>query len=54
MFWHIDYYASDWLFIESFEVKADNKKYYVSIERYDDVSTNVSGGSIWEYIRLPI
>lgn len=53
MFWHIDYYASDWLFIESFEVKADNKKYYVSIERYDDVSTNVSGGSIWEYIRLP-
>lgn len=52
MFWNIVYYSNDWLFIENFTVKADDKKYNVYLS-YGDVSRDNDAGSIWESVSLP-
>ena len=45
----IQYTASDWLFIESYSIKTDNRTYDITTN-YGDVKNDHSGGERWEWI----
>lgn len=51
--WTTVYYSDDWLFVKSFSVKADNKKYDVYPSYYEDINRTNSSNSVWESISLP-
>lgn len=44
----INYYASDWLFIEHYLIKADDRTYRIPTS-YGEVESDHSGGKIWEW-----
>lgn len=47
----VQYYADDWLFVQSLTVKADDKTYEL---RNLDFKRDNSSGSIWEWVDVPV
>ena len=45
---YIRYYADDWLFIESYQIKVDGKSYTIKEKEYGEIKTDNGSGSIWE------
>ncbi|MDX5326069.1 MAG: hypothetical protein LPK80_07385 [Bacteroidota bacterium] len=46
----IQYTADDWLFINSYKIKVDDKTYTITENRYGEIETDNGGGVIWEWL----
>lgn len=46
----IQYSADDWLFIEKYVIKVDDKTYTISEKKYGEIETDNGSGGIWEWL----
>ena len=46
----IQYVADDWLFIDNYIIKVDEKTFKISEDGYGEIKTDNSGGEIWEWL----
>lgn len=46
----IQYAADDWLFIEKYIIKVDDKTYNIIEEKYGEIETDNGSGGIWEWL----
>ena len=46
----IQYAADDWLFIEKYIIKVDDKTYTIAEEKYGEIETDNGSGGIWEWL----
>jgi hypothetical protein len=47
---NIQYVADDWLFIEKYIIKVDDKTYTITEDGYGEIKTDCGSGRIWEWL----
>lgn len=50
----MSYYGSDWIFFEQAYLSYDGKTHSIDFNRYQNKETENSGGSVWEWIDVPV
>lgn len=50
----MSYYGDNWIFFENAYLSYDGSTMEIPFNRYDDKKTDNSGGSVWEWIDVPV